>query len=391
MKPYLGSLMIRMGFSSGDRLTSRRLKLSATQMLPSGCLRHIMGTKISFGCRDNLFPFISQNRTGSASHGVDSAIAVGQRAFGSGWQAAPCSAQVPDRQGGSNTKTAFNPGHRYGRPGLRGQRKYHAHQPVGLQPACRSVQASGHSKPRCVTRIYRRHKDARPVPIARSCGSLSMASLARSKDAKGTGASWLAAGKLTRRHIRIATTRLIGVSSKFATCRRCFANRTRRSRSLLVKKLGRTSALIKAGSPTFSQIELALPAASNHSGGPRSRQAFFRILIVALVGNVIGNMFCIMPHTPDKGRAAPRLPGQSEKIYPRFGCHTAVMQRPAGLIQNVNIQPVVVNRIARCPYDRIDALLLQIQLKHRMVTQCGSGSMIRASGSSGRSRPLRAI
>ena len=58
-------------------------------------------------------------------------------------------------------------------------------------------------------------------------------------------------------------------------------------------------------------------------------------LILALNGDLVGNIFGIVPDAPDKGGPAPRQPRQAEKIDPRLRRHAAVMLRPLRVIEGV--------------------------------------------------------
>src|SRR3984957_20722659 len=82
--------------------------------------------------------------------------------------------------------------------------------------------------------------------------------------------------------------------------------------------------------------------------------------IFVLRGDMVRNMFGIVPNAPDETGATTRQPRQTQKIDARFGRNAALMPRLTLCIQSVDIQPTVVNGIARCPYDRGDTRRGQI-------------------------------
>ena len=96
----------------------------------------------------------------------------------------------------------------------------------------------------------------------------------------------------------------------------------------------------------------------------------------------------ILPDAPDKGRAAHRQPWQAKEIDPLLGRHTAVMKRLAIAIEHIGFQPVESLAVPGGP----DVLVIPAPARSRRRTgltmQSGSGPMILASSSSGRSRPL---
>ena len=70
----------------------------------------------------------------------------------------------------------------------------------------------------------------------------------------------------------------------------------------------------------------------------------------------------ILPDAPDKGRAAHRQPWQAKEIDPLLGCHTAVMNRLAIVIEHIGFQPVESLAVPGGPDDVGDSRLGKIEM-----------------------------
>src|SRR4051812_9323418 len=88
--------------------------------------------------------------------------------------------------------------------------------------------------------------------------------------------------------------------------------------------------------------------------------------IASLRGDVIGKILRIVPYAPDEAGASPRLPGQSEKIYPGHGRNAALMARLAVVVEGMDLQPAVVGRVTGRPDDRGYPGASQLQLENRV-------------------------
>jgi DNA-binding MarR family transcriptional regulator len=96
----------------------------------------------------------------------------------------------------------------------------------------------------------------------------------------------------------------------------------------------------------------------------------------------------VLPGPPDEGRPPAGQPGQAHKVKARHLGHAVLVARATVLLEDVQIDPAEIQLEPRGPDDAGDAFRLQVQRQVGLVTQSGRGSRVRASGSSGRSRPL---
>ncbi|MNN42342.1 hypothetical protein D3C81_1565140 [compost metagenome] len=81
-----------------------------------------------------------------------------------------------------------------------------------------------------------------------------------------------------------------------------------------------------------------------------------------MVGDVLG----VVPNAPDKGRATARQPRQADEIDSGLARHTSLVPRLAVVLEGVDLEPAVVDRIAGGPDDRGDAGLGQVQFENRL-------------------------
>src|SRR5262245_17894660 len=88
--------------------------------------------------------------------------------------------------------------------------------------------------------------------------------------------------------------------------------------------------------------------------------------IFALGGNAVCQMLGVVPDTPNEARSPSRLPWQSKEVDPGLDRDAALMLRPALVVESVNIQPAIVSGKSRCPDDRRDPCLRQVQLADRI-------------------------
>src|SRR5690606_35746190 len=77
--------------------------------------------------------------------------------------------------------------------------------------------------------------------------------------------------------------------------------------------------------------------------------------ILALRGNAVSDVLGVVPDAPDEAGPPARLPRQAEEIDAGFDRYAALVFRPAFLVEGADLEPAVVDRVARCPDDRGDA------------------------------------
>src|SRR5688572_2308917 len=84
-----------------------------------------------------------------------------------------------------------------------------------------------------------------------------------------------------------------------------------------------------------------------------------------VAGEVIDELPRIVLDAVDEARFPPPQHRQPEHVHPRTVDDSAVMPQVAFLIDDRHVQPAVVRPESRCPYDRADLTVAQIDLQPR--------------------------
>ncbi|SUC74120.1 Uncharacterised protein [Pseudomonas aeruginosa] len=88
--------------------------------------------------------------------------------------------------------------------------------------------------------------------------------------------------------------------------------------------------------------------------------------VLALDGDVVGDMARVVPDAPDERGAAPRQPGQADEIHAGFAGHTTLVARLAVAVEGIDLQPAEVDGIAGGPDDAAHPGLGQVQFEDRI-------------------------
>ncbi len=93
-----------------------------------------------------------------------------------------------------------------------------------------------------------------------------------------------------------------------------------------------------------------------------------------LRGDPIRQEFGVVPHAPDEARTPASLPGEPQEIDARLDRHAALMLWLTAGVEDVELEPAVIDGISGRPDDRRDAGFRQVQLADRIGQTCRIGS-----------------